>query len=312
MPTPKKPDSFYVAVLDALARYGTQEAAAMRMGVPRATYQSQVMEARRRGLSSTVQRCQEYPARIHREIENGRVLVFSDAHYTPGEADRFHTALLEMTRSLRPSVVVCLGDVLDAATIGKHPRIGWEPRVSLRDEIDTLTKRLGEIQKAARGANLVWTLGNHDSRFDSYFSSHAEASEGLGGVTLAELFPEWRLCWRFDINPGGLGHTILKHRMRSGIHAGHNNAMNAGVSLVAGHLHRAGVYRVTDARGTRYGVDPGCLSEINSDAFVGYTEDGITGWRSGFAVLTYREGVLLPPELVEDTAVGIVFRGEIL
>ena len=79
------------------------------------------------------------------------------------------------------------------------------------------------------------------------------------------------------------------------------------------HLHSPKVNPITNARGTLYGVDTGTLADVNSDAFVEYTEDNVKDWRSGFAVLTFRNGRLLHPELclVHSEDAGIVeFRGE--
>ena len=67
---------------------------------------------------------------------------------------------------------------------------------------------------------------------------------------------------------------------------------------------------MTDARGTRYGVDTGTLTELPSEQTVGYLEDGITDWRAGFAVLTYKDGRLLWPDVCHVVAPGVVeFRG---
>jgi hypothetical protein len=70
----------------------------------------------------------------------------------------------------------------------------------------------------------------------------------------------------------------------------------------------------TDLTGTRYGVDTGSLANVWGDQFL-YTEDSTRNHRSGFAVLTFYEGKLLPPELCEvlDEDEGlVVFRGEVL
>jgi len=45
--------------------------------------------------------------------------------------------------------------------------------------------------------------------------------------------------------------------------------------------------------------------------FMNYTEDNPKNWRSGFAVLSFWKGKLLPPELVEVIGDDIVaFRGK--
>ena len=62
--------------------------------------------------------------------------------------------------------------------------------------------------------------------------------------------------------------------------------------------------------GVRYSVDCGSLADPDSDAF-DYAE-GNAPHAQGFAVLTYKGGKLLPPELVEIVNGEAVFRGEVV
>lgn len=91
-----------------------------------------------------------------------------------------------------------------------------------------------------------------------------------------------------------------------------HNDLKSGASIVTGHLHSLKVTPWTDYTGTRYGVDTGTLADIDGSQFE-YTEDNPKNWRSGFAVLTFHNGKLMPPELCEVTGDGQAwFRGEIL
>jgi len=103
--------------------------------------------------------------------------------------------------------------------------------------------------------------------------------------------------------------TIVKHRFAGGIHATYNNTLKSGRSIVTGHLHSLNVRAWTDYNGTRFGVDTGTLADPDHDAF-DYTEDNPKDWRSGFAVLTYRKGKLLWPELCYVDNGVAYFRGE--
>lgn len=295
--------------LDAVAECGSISAAARSLNIPRTTVRDRYYAAL--SLQARPAPLEDYPSRRVVGIDNGVVLVFSDAHYYPGEASTAHRALLRAIHELRPRGIVNNGDAFDGASISRHPRIGWEMRPTVKQELAACSERLGEVAEEAKGyAWLHWNIGNHDQRFDSFLSAQASQMEGLEGVTLRERFPEWGMSWRLDINPGADSHTIIKHRWRGGIHAATNNPLHAGVSMVTGHLHKLDVRRITDARGTRYGVDTGCVADVLGDQFSAYTEDGITGWRSGFAVLTYRDGRLLTPEVVQVVAPGVVeFRG---
>ena len=109
------------------------------------------------------------------------------------------------------------------------------------------------------------------------------------------------------------GATMIKHRYKGGMHATRNNTLNAGISIVTGHLHSANVRPISDySRYDRYGVDTGCVADKNHRAF-GYTEDSPLDWRSAFGLLTYRDWLLMFPELIvkwDDDAVQ--FRSEVI
>jgi len=299
--------------LDAVALHGGISAAARAMGVNRLTLDARFREAVRRSNGS-VSRVASHPARVSLHIENGCAIIFSDAHYWPNEETTAHRALVRAVKEFMPRILIANGDIFDGASISRHPRIGWDSTPTVKEEIEAVKIRLGELEEAARGgAQLVWTLGNHDARYETALAANSPQYQGVGGFALKDNFPLWMPAWRCDINPGTESHTIVKHRWKGGVHATRNNTANAGVNFVTGHLHSQKVAPLTDARGTRYGVDSGCLADPNAGSFIGYTEDGIKDWRSGFAILTYRHGRLLFPELVSvvSEAAGLVeFRGK--
>lgn len=250
-----------------------------------------------------------HSATIALNIENGCVVVFSDAHYWPGFVTTAHRALLKVIDGMKPRAVICNGDAFDGAAISRFPRIGWDSKPSVKEELRTVTDRLEEIRNVAGRAQLTWPLGNHDARFETRLAQSAPEFEGVGGFHLKDHFPEWRPCWATWINDA----VVVKHRMRSGIHATHNNTVNSGVTIVTGHLHQLKVTPFTDYRGRRYGVDTGTLADPGGPQFVDYTEAGPVNWASGFAVLTFHNGKLLPPELVEKHDEDhIVFRGTVI
>lgn len=254
----------------------------------------------------------EHPARQHFNVADGVVLVGSDAHYWPGEPSTAHRAFVRFCKELKPAAVVLNGDVLDGASVSRHPPIGWESRPTLVDEIIACQTRLREIVKAAPKAKTYWTLGNHDGRFETRIATVAPEFAKIHGVHLKDHFGDnWINCWSLWIND----HLVVKHRFKGGIHATHNNAMWSGKSIVTGHLHSLKVTPMTDYNGTRYGVDCGTLATPYGSQFVHYTEDNPVNWRSGFGVFTFHKGRLLWPEVVHviDEESGTVeFRGKVL
>mgnify|MGYP003333764226 CR=1 FL=1 len=98
-----------------------------------------------------------------------------------------------------------------------------------------------------------------------------------------------------------------------GIHATYNNTLHDGRTIVTGHLHAQQARPFTDAHGTRWGVDLGCLADPTWPQF-NYTTANTKNWRSGFAVLEFRAGRLLPPMLASVTDWGdvVLQRNEVL
>lgn len=242
-------------------------------------------------------------ARIDLPIQNGVVIVASDCHYWPGPASPAHKALVRRVSELKPVAVIMDGDVIDSASNNRHPPIGWEKNPTVQEELDAAAERLGEIIAAHPSALHIWPGGNHDINFERTIAMHAPQYANVKGIHLKDHFPEWQVCWYVMINDD----VEVRHRMAGGVHATYNNTLKNGTSVVTGHLHAAQVTRYTDRRGTRYGVDNGMIAERGGQQFLGYTEARATNWREGFTELTFIDGKLMPPALVEVLDDGAVW-----
>ena len=234
-------------------------------------------------------------ARRGTNIEKGRVVVFSDAHFWPGEVTTAYKALLMIIKEFKPKVVVANGDIFDGSQASRHARIGWEKTPSVKEELESCIEMMEGIEKASVGAELIWTLGNHDARFETFLSAQTSMYEGVSGFTLKDHFPFWKPCWSFWVNED----TCIKHRWKGGFGAGRANTVNSGVNIITGHTHNLAVQPFTDYNGTRYGVQTGCLADPNGEQFMAYTEDNPKDWRSGFALLSFERGRLMLPELIQ-------------
>lgn len=251
--------------------------------------------------------------RLNLGVENGTVLVFSDAHFYPGLHSSVYKGLLWAIKELAPVAVIANGDVFDGATISRHPRIGWDSHPSVVEELKACEIAMGEIEEAAKkarhNAKLIWPLGNHDARFENFLAANAPQYEHVKGFSLKDHFPAWTPCWSCWVND----ETVVKHRFKGGIHAVHNNTLWSGKNMVTGHLHSLKVSPITDYNGVRYGVDSGTLADIDGPQFRDYLEENPTNWRSGFVVLTFYNGKLLMPELVmKFNNEAIEFRGQVI
>jgi len=245
-------------------------------------------------------------------IENGTVIVFSDAHFWPGIRTTAFQGLLWAIEKLQPKAVICNGDAFDGASISRHPPLGWARTPSVIDELNSCKEMLGEIEEVAKKARnnvkLIFTMGNHDARFETRLAVNAPQYVQTPGFRLSDHFQNWSFCmltWVTD-------DIIVKHRYKGGVHATHNNTVGAGKTIVTGHLHSLKVTPYADYSGNRFGVDTGTLAEPYGPQF-DYSEGNPLNHRSGFAVLTIKDGKLLWPELVHKWTDGQVeFRGEVI
>jgi hypothetical protein len=244
------------------------------------------------------------------DLTDGVIIVGSDAHYWPGDVSTAHRAMVKLIKQLGPQIVVMNGDEFDGASVSRHGRIGWEQRPSVAQEISALQDRMQEIARAAGSkCHLLGSYGNHTSRWDTLLSARVPEVEGVPGMKFDDLLPRWNYAWAWMVN----GHTLIKHRIKGGIHATWNNTAEAQVSTVTGHLHNLRITPRTTMSplndGSLYGVDCGMLADPWGPQFQ-YVEQGPRNWRAGFAVLTFADGLLMPPEVCQVVADGVAwFRG---
>ena len=245
------------------------------------------------------------------------MLVGSDGHYWPGGPSVAHEAFVQFASGLhlneKPKIIIYNGDAFDGSKVSRHASIAWEQRPDVIDELETCQLRMKEIEDAAQDrAKLIWTIGNHDLRYETRLSSVAPEYARVHGFQLRDQFSKrWVHTWACFINSD----VVVKHRFKGGIHAAHNNALLGGRSLITGHLHAQRVSAITDYNGTHYGVDTGCLAYPYGPQFVNYTESNPLTWTAGFGVFTFEDGRMLPPEVVNvwDHERGkITFRGKVI
>jgi hypothetical protein len=255
-----------------------------------------------------------FPGRLPLEIRNGTALIGSDFHIWPGEPSTCLRAFKKFIADIKPNAVILNGDVLDLPRASRHPALNWERAPDPQEEVEAVQDHLSDIEKSCkRGTRKIWTLGNHDARWEMTFANTLPQMRGVNGVHLHDHFPTWERAMSCFINEGiEGGATMVKHRWKGGMNATRANTLNAGVSMVTGHLHSQNVRPLSDyRRHDRYGVDTGCVADKEHRAF-SYTEDAALDWRSGFALLTYKDGILMPPELVTKMSPNSVwFRGQI-
>jgi transposase-like protein len=234
-----------------------------------------------------------YPRETSVVVPSGRVIAFSDAHWWEPKRSAAHEALLKVVKAAKPVAVIANGDIIDGASISRHDPSGLESVPTIDDELFACRAHMAEIRKAAGSADLYYNLGNHCLRPFAYIARKAPEFRGMVTEAVEDHFPGWRFQWSLRIND----ELLVMHRYKGGQHATYNNLLRSGMSIATGHLHSQRCYPFTDAKGTRWGVDLGCLAVPLGPQF-GYTEANPLDWRSGFVVFEFRNGKLQPPELV--------------
>ena len=215
--------------------------------------------------------------------------------------------MVAVIQSLKPDAVVLNGDILDGQTAGRWARIGWQETYTVKQELDAVQERLGELEKAARGAKLLRTIGNHDLRFDSLLSANAGQFEGIAGFRLRDHLPLWQEAWRIEVNDD----TVIIHDWHSGIHSAWNDVMKSGgFNVVTGHTHELTVKTHRGFGGPKYGVKTGMLADEDQRQFDYRNGKPGLNWTSGFAVLTWKDGKLLYPEVAYVHEGQCYFRGK--
>lgn len=248
-------------------------------------------------------------------LKDGIILVAGDQHYWPNQTvPVMHRAFVHLCMRLKPYATVWNGDAADFPSISRWPAHGWEQTPTVAQEIETIRERSEEIISASPNSKRIWNAGNHDLRLESKIANSLNELRGLSGVHLKDHIPGWLPAWFVTVNGGTEGHTEIRHRETGGIHSSFNNTLKSGVNICTGHDHRADVVAFDDRRGRRYGIRHGMTADSCRDPqFVNYLEGRKANWQSGFAVLTYKNGILLQPELaLRFSDDSFQFRGEII
>lgn len=249
---------------------------------------------------------------IHKiNISDGIIIVGSDAHYSPGHIPVAHKALCNLLVDLGTQVkmVVLNGDILDGGQISRHPRIRWHKPPTVKQELEAVQQRLGDIEKARpAGCHLVRTYGNHCARFETRLANQVPEFEGVGGFLLKDHLPHWHDCLRVDVNDD----CVIIHDWHSGIHSGWNDVLKGGCHTVTGHTHELSAKAHRGFKETHYGIKTGMLADESQDEFAYRQGKPGFNWQSGFAVLTWLDGMLLHPEFaaVRDDG-NCYFRGKL-
>lgn len=246
------------------------------------------------------------------EITDGVILVGSDAHYSPGHVSVAHKALCNLLADMGTDVkaVVLNGDILDGGSISRHPALGFQKVPTVKEELEAVQERLGDIERVRpAGCKLLRTYGNHCNRWELRLANQAgQTWAGVQGMLLRDHIPHWEDSLRIDVNED----MVIIHDWHSGVHSGWNDVVKGGCHTVTGHTHELSAKAHKGFKNTHYGIKTGMLAdEFQSEFDYRLGKPGFN-WQSGFAVLTWKDGMLLHPEFcaVRDNG-SAYFRGKL-
>lgn len=247
---------------------------------------------------------------LNLDIDNGTVVVFSDAHILPHQEWSIAAqALLEVIAEINPTAIIDGGDSFDFASISKHDVLGWNPQFTVAEELVAANEFLDAVRDASKKSRYIMLESNHDVRFNKFLAKHCPQFRGLKGFNFADQVPNWEHVFSIMINDD----IIFLHQYNNGVHAAYNNAMKGGISVITGHTHILEVKPFSDYRGTRFGVQTGTLATIKNNPLFNYTGNTPLNWQSGFVVLTIKDGELQYPEICSVNKQGkAFFRGKVI
>lgn len=200
-----------------------------------------------------------------------QVLFFGDVHI-PYHSEVAVDLLVKVVTAIKPTIIVCLGDLLDCAQFSTHPPSWAIQQTQYASDVAYAQKFLGKLRKYCE--KLVIIEGNHEYRIKRWA---ARCPEGSGVYDL--INPERHLTYGLSakyVAYGGAAGTYPHYRVNERIVAVHgwSYAKNAarvhlqaaqGRSVIFGHTHRAESLpvqdiwrpgRIIEARGA------GCLSKL--------------------------------------------------
>ncbi|CAB4155401.1 Calcineurin-like phosphoesterase domain, ApaH type [uncultured Caudovirales phage] len=239
-----------------------------------------------------------------------------DGTLEPTHDEKCISILISMIKSIKPDIIVCVGDNLDLPEMGKYvtyPAYAQTTQAS----IDRATMFCAQMRNAAPDSRIVWLAGNHEERMPKYLVQNAGAAYGLRKGNTPESWPVLSvpyLCrmdeYKIEYKPGYPAadfwinnklRIIHGDRVKSGGSTAHVYLNNEKTSVIYGHIHRIETAFKTredfDGPRTIMAASPGCLARI--DGAIPSTRGGVDldgrpltryeNWQQGVGIVTYED-----------------------
>jgi predicted phosphodiesterase len=235
----------------------------------------------------------------------------------PTHCEKALDVALDIVRTVNPSIVVMVGDNLDAPEFGKY-RLSPAFARTMQAAIDRGTLLCAQVRDAAPNAEIIWLAGNHEERIPNYLLDNAAAAFGIRQGNKPTAWPVMSVPFLLRMDEYGVeyrpgypaAHVWINQRLRvvhgdkvaSGGSTAHKYLGAEKTSVIYGHIHRREWAERTrddwDGARTIMAASPGCLAR--TDGAVPSTKSGMDfdgrplyrseDWQQGIAVVTFEEG----------------------
>ena len=235
------------------------------------------------------------------------VAIASDIHF-PFEDKAAVDIFLQAMEDLQPDAIVLLGDIADCYSVSKYTKNPLR-EFNLKFEIDCTKKFFEKLRDRVKYSKIYLLRGNHEDRHNKYLSNIAPDLACLEELKLENLFE----LERYDIEyvPGTLkiGDLVYTHGTRVSKHSGYtakNNLDSMGISLITGHIHRAGLHCRTTWEKEYIAIENPTLASRDQS----YLGGDVPNWQLGWTVVNYNSD-LFWPEIVLIRDNKSMFRGKL-
>lgn len=239
-----------------------------------------------------------------------------DGSLEPTHDEKAILVALSIIESVKPDVVVCVGDNLDLPEMGKYltyPAYAQTTQAS----IDRATFFCAQMRAMAPEAKIIWLAGNHEERMPKYLLVNAGAAYGLRKGNTPESWPVLSVPYLCRMDEFGVEYrpgypasdywineklrVIHGDRVKSSGSTAHIYLNAEKTSVIYGHIHRIETAFKTredfDGPRTIMAASPGCLARI--DGAIPSTRGGVDldgrplvryeNWQQGLGIVTYED-----------------------
>lgn len=218
------------------------------------------------------------PCKINLERD---ALVLCDIHFPFHDKKAIETAL---DYKDNPECIILLGDLFDFYALSRFKKRPDRPFI--KDEIDTGKKFFAYLRERFPKTQIIYYLGNHDTRFESYIWEKAPALFGLEAVKLESLLELHKHNVTVIQNGEGIKVTSL-HLLHGneagmsggGINVGRSMSLKTYDNCAFGHFHKTQQSPPLKTLDGRYYFNwsIGCLCQLKPPYLP------INTWTQGFA-----------------------------